>query len=124
MSRPERLVTPRGQTVIAPSVVERIATRAAAEVPGVTAATRSGLDRLVARTSGRPLTRAGAEVGGTRASVDLAITVRYPEPLREVSARVRRHVRDRVQEMTGLVVEDVKLRVDGLVGCAGGRRVE
>lgn len=122
--QPERLATRRGETVIASSVVDRIATRAAAEVPGVAMATRSGLGRLVALTVGRAMSRAGSEVGGTRASVELAITVRYPQPLRQVSTEVRRHVRDRVQEMTGLVVEEVRLQVDDLVSDRRGGRVE
>ncbi len=122
--QPERLSTARGETVIASSVVERIAARAAAEVPGVAVAERSGLDRLVSLTIGRPLNRIGSHVGGTRATIELAVTAHYPEPLRQVTGKVRRHVRDRVQEMTGLVVEEVRVRVDELVGHRRGWRVE
>jgi uncharacterized alkaline shock family protein YloU len=89
----------RGTTSIAPTVIQKIAGRAASEVRGVEAAEPSALRRFI------PFVGAGAadaEVGHERAAVDLAISVRYPEPIWAKAAAVRERVVERVQELTGL----------------------
>ena len=96
---PSRDIDERGTTRIAPSVIQKIAGRAASEVRGVEAAEPSALRRFL------PFVDAGAadaEVGRERAAVDLAISVRYPEPVFAKAAAVRERVVERVQELTGL----------------------
>ena len=113
------LVTERGVTIISPGVVEKIASRAASEVDGV-AGVRSGVGRLVNRLLSRS-SEDGAEVGTEadvrrgEAAVELTLSVRYPEPVGQVAARVRRHVKERVLALTGLEVTEVDITVPELV---------
>jgi uncharacterized alkaline shock family protein YloU len=103
-------------------VVTKIAATAAAENPDAGAA--------VARVAGRAVPGAGrmgvrgtdldalpkttVEVDGSKAFVHLEISVRWPASVPEVTGRVRRHVRDRVGELTGLQVEEVDIVVSDL----------
>ena len=109
------LLTPRGETSIAPRVVEKIATRAASEVDGVGGVVGAGLGRLLpwVTSEGRP--RAGADVDQESVSVDISVHVRYPEPLVQVTDRLRRHLIERLGALTGLTVTEVNITVDRLV---------
>ena len=111
-----------GTISIADQVVTKIAATAAAENPDAGAA--------VARVVGRAVPGAGrlgvrgtdldalpattVEVDGSKAFVHLEISVRWPASVPEVTGRVRRHVRDRVGELTGLQVEEVDIVVSDL----------
>ncbi len=111
-----------GMISIADQVVTKIAATAAAENPDAGAA--------VARVAGRTVPGAGrmgvrgtdldalpkttVEVDGSKAFVHLEISVRWPASVPEVTGRVRRHVRDRVGELTGLQVEEVDIVVSDL----------
>ena len=111
-----------GTISIADQVVTKIAATAAAENPDAGAA--------VARVVGRAVPGAGrmgvrgtdldalpkttVEVDGSKAFVQLEISVRWPASVPEVTGRVRRHVRDRVGELTGLQVEEVDIVVSDL----------
>ena len=126
-SRPEgneaatqRLFTQRGVTIIAPSVVEKIATRAAGETPGVGGIENSRLRRLMPLSGGEREPQAEAQVERERTAVDLTISVRYPEPVRQVAERVRQGVANRVRDLTGLAVTRVNVTVPELV--VGDRR--
>lgn len=98
----------RGRTSIAGRVVERIATRAAAELP------RPG-------TGG--VDRARATVDGQLATLRLTVSVVYPEPVRQVTRRLRDHVTARVGELTGLEVRQLDIDVARLVPPAHRREV-
>lgn len=120
-SRAPELITSRGWTTISPKVVQKIAQRAAEEVDGVGGVKKSGLTRLVPFSIGDPSVQASADVAQhERASVDLSIAVRYPDPVAEVADRVRRRVVERVQELTGLAVTAVNITVPELT-LGGGR---
>ena len=106
--------TERGTTTIASGVFEKIAARAAAEVNGVEGEVRTGLDRFLPWAAGS-LADASADVGDDGVVVDLVLNVAYPQPVRQVTALVRRHVVDRVAEMTGRRVEEVNITVPELV---------
>jgi uncharacterized alkaline shock family protein YloU len=88
--------TERGRTVFSDRAVTRIAARAVGETTD----------------TGCALTSATVDGGLVTAQVDLA--VRYPSPVREVTRRVRRHVRHRVEELTGLTVHQVDIEVTSL----------
>jgi uncharacterized alkaline shock family protein YloU len=60
------------------------------------------------------LPKTTVEVDGSKAFVHLEISVRWPASVPEVTGRVRRHVRDRVGELTGLQVEEVDIVVSDL----------
>ncbi len=120
------LVTPRGETLIAPQVVEKIATRAASEVAGVGGVVQGGLARLLPWVTGDSSAEASADVYRDTVAVDLTVNVRYPEPVRKVTTEVRDHVTRRLAELTGLTATEVNIRVDELVLQRGAarRRVE
>jgi uncharacterized alkaline shock family protein YloU len=91
-------------------VIEKIASQAASEV--VSAGGRSGgFLGFGSHTdlSARP--KVDVELSGGTASVDLAIAVAYPTPIRQVSEQVRQHLIDRVGELTGVDVTRVDITV-------------
>jgi uncharacterized alkaline shock family protein YloU len=111
-----------GQIIIADSVVTKIAAQAAAENPDAGAAAarvlgRSvpGAGRLGVRgTDLSALPKTSVEVDGSKAFITLEIAVRWPASVLEVTRQVRQHVRDRVQELAGLEVDEVHIVVADL----------
>lgn len=111
------LGTGRGRTTIAPRVAEKIARRAAAQTAGVCGVVTGGLDRLLPWVQGGSAT-ADVELGGDdddSVAVELTIGVSYPEPVVEVSRRVREQVVERLTADTGLRVTSVDILVASLV---------
>ena len=104
----------RGATTLAPVVFERLAARAAAEVPGVEGDVQTGLGRFLPWTTGSPAD-ASADVDDEGVVFDLTFNVAYPEPVRQVAERVRRHVADRVGSLTGRAVREVNITVPELI---------
>jgi uncharacterized alkaline shock family protein YloU len=121
------LITSRGETIIAPAVVEKIATRAASEVDGVGGVLGTGLSRLLPWSvgDGSPA-RASADVGAETVTVDLTVNVLYPEPVARVTNGVRAQVTRRLCELCGLRATEVNISVPALVVPPRGarRRVE
>ena len=114
--------TELGMISIADQVVTKIAARAAAENPDAGAAVARMLGRAVPG-AGRlgvrgtdldALPQTTVEVDGAKAFVSLEISVRWPASVLEVTEQVRRHVRDRVAELTGLQVDEVHIVVSDL----------
>ena len=121
------LVTSRGETIIGPRVVEKIATRAASEVDGVGGVVQTGLSRLLPWSvgAGSPA-QASAEVGTDTVTVDLTVNVLYPQPVAAVTNEVRAQVIRRLSELCGLRATEVNIAVPALVAPERGarRRVE
>jgi uncharacterized alkaline shock family protein YloU len=110
------LVTSRGETIITPTVVEKIATRAASEVDGVGGVVETGLSRFLPWSIGGDApARASAEVGAGTVTVDLTVNVLYPEPVAAVTNRVRAQVERRLAELCGLRATEVNIAVPALV---------
>ena len=111
-----------GTISIADAVVSKIAARAAAENPDAGAAVARMLGRAVPGaghlglrgTDLKALPKTSVDVDGSKAFVNLEISVRWPASVPEVTGQVREHVRDRVRELTGLVVDDVHIVVADL----------
>lgn len=117
------LITSQGETIIAPLVVEKIATRAAGEVDGVGGVVETGLSRLLPWSLGdSSAARASAEVGAETVTVDLTVNVLYPEPVAVVTNGVRAQVTRRLAELCGLRAIEVNIAVPALVAPPGGRR--
>jgi uncharacterized alkaline shock family protein YloU len=93
----------RGRTEIKPRVTERIAEVAAISVPGVAKQDAS---------FGRGLPRAEARQAGERVRLQLRIAVLWGRPLAQVAAETRAAVADKVNALTGLVVDTVDLHVE------------
>jgi uncharacterized alkaline shock family protein YloU len=114
----------RGTTTIADKVLERLAARAALEVPGVIQHSE-GPDVLSAVTSDLP--RVSAETAGDRVSIELKVAVDWASSAHEVAAALRDHVRGQLERLTGKTVDRVNVTVSALVmpPTAGhGRRVQ
>ncbi len=121
------LVSSRGETIIAPTVVEKIATRAASEVDGVGGVVQTGLSRLLPWSIGDAgPAKASAEVGVDTVSVDLTVNILYPQPVAAVTNQVRTRVTQRLAELCGLGATEVNIAVPALVvpPRAARRRVE
>jgi uncharacterized alkaline shock family protein YloU len=107
----------KGKTIIADSVVAKIAGLAAREVEGVHALVATGLGQTVAGLA-RAVTRQQSqdrgilvEVGEREAAVDVRISADYGANLPAVAAAVRNNVIARVESMTGLIVKEVNVAV-------------
>ena len=110
----------RGSTEIADRVVERIAAMAVAEVDDAHGRTRRLLGLRVPGVAAPKIT---VQIDGHLATVRLAMSVRYPAPIRQVTRRVREHVIDRVGGLTGLDVRHVDIDIPALITPDRGRRV-
>jgi uncharacterized alkaline shock family protein YloU len=114
--------TELGTITIADSVVSKIAARAAAENPDAGAAAARVLGRAVPAaghlglrdTDLAGLPKASVDVDGSKAFLNLEISVRWPASVPAVTDQVRSHLRSRVTELTGLTVEEVHIVVADL----------
>jgi len=115
--------TALGTITIDDSVVAKIASRAAAEIPDAGAAATRLLGRslpgagvLGTRPDGlaaRP--KASAEVDGGYVFITLTLGVRWPCSVAAVTHAVRHRVHERVTELTGLHVAEVTIEVTSLL---------
>jgi uncharacterized alkaline shock family protein YloU len=111
-----------GTITISERVVAKLASRAAVEIPDAGAAAPRVLGRSVAspsvlggrQTSLTGLPKSSADVDGSRALLDLSISVRWPASVPAVTQAVREHVTERVAELTGLIVTEVAISVTDL----------
>ena len=102
----------RGRTTIADKVVERLATRAALDVPGVLRHS-AGPEVLSAVTTSWP--QATADAAGERVSLKVSIALDWDASARDVAAAVRERVQQRLVEQTGKSVDRVDVTVAALV---------
>lgn len=113
--------TELGTVSIDDRVVQKLAARAAVEIPDAGAAAPRLLGRSLGGVAGvresslTGLPKASADVDGSRVVLDLQISVRWPASVPTTTRRVREHVRDRVGELTGLTVTEVTIEVTDLV---------
>lgn len=115
--------TELGAITIADGVVAKVAARAAAENPDVGTAAARILGRAVPGaghfglrgTDLAGLPKTSVDVDGSKAFVNLEISVRWPAPVPAVADQVRNHLRSRVTQLTGLSVEEVHIVVADLV---------
>ena len=111
-----------GRITVADSVVTKIAAQAAAENPDAGAAVARVLGRAVPGaghlgvrgTDLDALPKMTVQVDGSKAYVSLEIAVRWTASVAEVTAQVRRHVRERLRELAGLEVDEVHIVVADL----------
>lgn len=121
VSKPDQagaLASSHGQTTIADTVVQRIATMAAREVPGVREL-GGGLGRAVGAIRERipgaqSSTGQGVavEVGERQAAVDLELLVDYGVAIPDLARAVRKNVMAGIERMTGLEVVEVNINVN------------
>lgn len=105
----------QGLIRISDDVVATIAGLAALETPGVAAMSGGISEGLAKRLSGRNAQKGvSVEVGQVEAAIDLRIVVQYGIPIQEVGRRLQDNVREAVENMTGLNVVEVNVKVEGV----------
>lgn len=106
----------KGKTVIADSVISKVAGIAAREVPGVFA-----LGGGAARAFGAIRDVIGStdlsqgvrvEVGETQVAADVTIVVEYPTPMNAVAEQVRAAVAQAIVELVGMEVAEVNVAIN------------
>ncbi|HTF08112.1 MAG TPA: Asp23/Gls24 family envelope stress response protein [Asanoa sp.] len=112
-----------GDVVIAERVVAKLAaqavyetTHAGAAAPRVFGSVMPGAGHMGIRSSdlaARP--KVSAQIDASVVYVDMAISVRWPEPLDQVTERIRDTVEDRIKAWTGLTVARVRISVTDLI---------
>lgn len=113
-------VTDLGAVRVAARIVGRIARDAARSVPGVRAVlgrtTHGRMVDLVERaTRGHLHPHSAVGVLGQTAAVDLAIAVRYGDPVHEVAEEVQRRVNQRLREAITMQAIVVNVTVDDVI---------
>lgn len=104
-----------GSIRISNDVVATIAGLAAVETPGVAAMSGGISEGLAKRLSGKNVQKGvSVEVGQSEAAVDLRVVVIYGVQIHEVCRLLQENVRDAVENMTGLNVVEVNVKVEGV----------
>jgi uncharacterized alkaline shock family protein YloU len=109
-----------GKTVIADTVVAKIAGAAAREIEGIHDLVPLGAGGAIAGFAGRLArsdqrsTGVSVEVGQREAAVDLNVRVDYGVSIPQVAEAVRQNITDRVRGMTGLIVKEVNINAADL----------
>lgn len=104
-----------GTVKIADDVVAMIAALAATEVEGVAAMSGNMTNELLSRVGVRNAAKGSrVEVLQKKVKVDLAITIEYGFNIPATCQRVQTKVKNAVENMTGLEVSDVNIRIAGI----------
>ncbi|MEJ8304372.1 Asp23/Gls24 family envelope stress response protein [Saccharibacillus sacchari] len=111
----EQLQLDNGNVRIANDVVAKIAGMAALETPGIAAMSGGLSEGWAKRLSGKNVQKGvTVEVGQLETAVDLRIIVLYETPIHEVCRMLQQNVREAVENMTGLKVVEVNVKVEGV----------
>ena len=104
-----------GEVRIADEVVAIIAGLAATEVDGVDSMAGNITNELVGKLGMKNLSK-GVKVDVTEehVSVDLSLNIKYGYNIPDVSERVQDGVKSAIENMTGLTVLDVNIRIAGV----------
>lgn len=104
-----------GTVKIADDVVAMIAGLAATEVKGVAAMAGNITNELMSRVGVKNLAKGvKVEVIGKRVKAELALIVEYGHNIPAVSQNVQERVKSTIENMTGLEVIDVNIRIAGV----------
>lgn len=104
-----------GEVKIADEVVAIIAALAATEVDGVASMAGNITNELISRLGMKNLSK-GVKVDVLEGvvTVSLALNLKYNYSIMDVSAKVQERVKNAVENMTGLEVADVNIKVAGV----------
>ena len=104
-----------GEVKIADEVVAIIAGLAATEVEGVSSMAGNITNELVSKLGMKNLSKGvRVEVLSGIVNVDVALNIAYGYSIPEVSAKVQERVKSAIENMTGLEVADVNIKVAGV----------
>lgn len=104
-----------GEVKIADEVVAMIAGLAAMEVEGVASMAGNATRELISRLGMKSLSK-GVKVDVLEGvvTVSLSLNLKYGYSIKEITARVQEKVKAAIENMTGLEVADVNIRVAGV----------
>ena len=105
----------KGEIKIADEVVAIIAALAATEVEGVASMAGNITNELISKLGMKNLSK-GVKVDVLEGivTVSLALNLKYNYSIGEVSAKVQEKVKNAIENMTGLEVADVNIKVAGV----------
>lgn len=105
----------RGEVVIADEVVAVIAGLAAMEVEGVAAMAGNSTRDLISKIGKKSLAKGvSVDVLEGIVTVSMVLNLRYGYNIMEISGKVQEKVKIAIENMTGLTVADVNIRVAGV----------
>ena len=105
----------KGEIKIADEVVAIIAALAATEVEGVASMAGNITNELIGKLGMKNLSKGvRVEVLSGIVNVDVALNIAYGYSIPEVSAKVQERVKSAIENMTGLEVADVNIKVAGV----------
>lgn len=115
MAEEEKSAEQIGEVCIADEVVAIIAGLAATEVEGVDSMAGNITNELVAKLGMKNLSK-GVKVDVTEehVCVDLSLNIKYSYSIPDVSAKVQEKVKNAIENMTGLKVLEVNVRIAGV----------
>lgn len=100
---------------ISDDVVATIAGLAAMETPGITAMSGGISEGLAKRLTGKNVQKGvTVEVGQVEAAIDLRVIVQFGVKVHEVCRELQQNVREALENMTGLTVVEVNVKVEGV----------
>ena len=104
-----------GEVKIADDVVSIIAGLAAMEVDGVSSMAGNATRELISKLGMKSLSK-GVKVDVLEGivTVSLALNLKYGYSIKETTAKVQKKVKAAIENMTGLEVADVNIRVAGV----------
>ena len=109
-----------GSVQIADEVVAMIASLAAMEVEGVYSLAGKVTNELMSKVGVKNLTRGvKVEVIGSDVKVELVVMLEYGYNIPATSQKVQERVKNAIENMTGLTVTDVNIRIAGVNMNAG-----
>ena len=111
-----------GEVKIADEVVAMIAGLAAMEVEGVASMAGNATRELISKLGMKSLSK-GVKVDVLEGvvTVSLSLNLKYNYSIMDVSAKVQEKVKNAVENMTGLEVADVNIKVAGVEMPANGQ---
>ena len=109
-----------GTVQIADEVVAIIASLAATEVEGVSSMAGNITNELMSKVGVKGLTKGvKVEVNGKNVKADITLIVKYGYSIPAISQKVQERVKNAIENMTGLTVTDVNIRIAGVNMSAG-----
>lgn len=109
------MVENNGTVRISDDVVATVAGLAALDTPGIAAMSGGISEGWAKRLTGKNAQRGvSVEVGQVEAAVDLRVIVNYGVAIHDVCRELQERVKESVENMTGLLVVEVNVKVEGV----------